>query len=178
MICTKTSASQVVVMLALLCGCKQSEFGQMHYSELEKDCMETLACNSGGLATATQDTVQECVHASADKLDETSVDRQQLFLDTVSRCNRLQVCDYLSCTTSDPNSGWAAMNAQLIAYDCQQAIGCRIAAGQPQAATAVTDCVSQESNSYNFGTPQMQNMLVAKGAKCAGQQGCAWVNCM
>jgi hypothetical protein len=177
MICTKASASQVVVMLALLCGCKQSQFGQAHFEELQKDCTETLACGSGALQGTAANAIQDCVHESSDKLDQTSVDRQQLFLDTVARCGQLQVCDYLSCTASDPNSGWAAAHAQLIAYDCQQSIGCRIAGGQAQATSAVNDCVSQESNTYNFGPAQQQTALEQKGVRCAGQQGCAWVNC-
>jgi hypothetical protein len=167
-----------MVMLSLLCGCQQGEFAAMHTSELQKDCTETLRCGSGALQSTTANALEECVAAGGDQLDQAGAPRQQLFIDTVNRCGQLQICDYLSCTTSDPNSGWAAMHKELIAYDCQQAIGCRIAGGQQQVASAVNDCISQQSNALNFGTPQMQTALVQKGMHCASQANCAWVNCM
>jgi hypothetical protein len=167
-----------MVMFSLLCGCKSSEFAAMHSSELQKDCSETLRCGSGALQSTTANALEDCVNAAGDQLDAAGAPRQQLFIDTVNRCGQLQICDYLSCTASDPNSGWAAMNQNLIVHDCQQAIGCRIAGGQQQPASAVNDCVSQQSNALNFGTPQMQAALVLKGMRCMAQTNCAWVSCM
>ncbi|HEY2736282.1 MAG TPA: hypothetical protein VGI70_19925 [Polyangiales bacterium] len=172
-------ASQLLVMIALLSGCKPSEFGQAHLNELTKDCTESLNCSAGGgLAASSGVTITDCVHAAGDRLDEAGEAAQQRFLDTVDRCESFQLCDYLSCTMNDPNSGWAGTHQPLITYDCQQIVACDIANHVSVPMTAVDDCVSQHSNQYNATTPDVQNAFEAKGTRCAAQMGCAWMACM
>ncbi|HEX4354833.1 MAG TPA: hypothetical protein VHZ95_18005, partial [Polyangiales bacterium] len=64
-------ASQLLVVIALLGGCKQSEFAEGHLNELQKDCTESLNCSAGGgLGVTSADTVTDCVHMAGDELDE------------------------------------------------------------------------------------------------------------
>ena len=177
---SKSFLSQLAAIAAatVLCACTQgSEFASNHFSELQKDCSESLACNSGALQFASGDATQDCIQAAGDRLDEAGEGTQNEFLNTVYRCAMLQVCDYFSCTRSNPNTGYAALHAQQIQYDCTQTIACRISAGQPQPANAVDQCIMQQSNTLNFATQQVQAAFEQKFVKCPGQVGCAWTNC-
>jgi hypothetical protein len=166
-------------MTAFLCACgTDTEFASNHFNELQKDCGETLACNSGSLMIAASDALQQCVDQAGDMLSAASESKQGAFLDTVNRCAMLQVCDYLSCTRTNPNVGYAQIHQQQIQYDCTQTIACRISAGQPQPANAVDQCISQNSNTLNFATQQTQVGFEAKFVKCVNLVGCAWTNCI
>jgi hypothetical protein len=175
MICTKTSVSFSALMIGLACACNTVDFTAAHFSELEKDCFETQRCNSGG---ANADELQKCIDEGGAKLQKSSTLRQQTFVDAVNRCVTLTFCDYLGCTQSDPNTGYAAAHRQQIINDCQQTIGCRIASNQPQSMTAVDECIAQRASMLNVGTQQAQQAFELKVMKCVGQLNCAWVNCM
>lgn len=177
MICTKTSVSQLLVMVCLLAACGSSEFASAHFEELKKDCSETLACNSGGIEFLATDAADKCVESAGAKLDNSSEARQNSFIATVARCGALQVCDYLGCTQSDPAAGYATLHVAEIMNECTQQVGCRIAGGQPQAQTAVADCVAQISNSLNVSTQPMQALFEQRSARCRAQLNSAYVNC-
>jgi hypothetical protein len=175
---TKAVVSQVLVMLVFVCACKKNDFTDAHITELQKDCNETLRCTSGALQSASSDLLDDCVHSAGDRLDSAGEAAQQEFLDTVGRCQLQQICDYVSCTQANPMTGFAAANQALINYDCQQIVACRISMNEAQTMTAVTDCSTQQANTLNAATPQIQMTYAARGMKCSGQASCAWVNCM
>jgi hypothetical protein len=165
----------IALMIALAGACNTVDFTAAHFSELEKDCTETERCNSGG---TNPDELQKCIDEGGATLQKQSQARQQTFVDTVNRCATLTFCDYLGCTQSDPNSGYAMAHQQDIIYECQQTVGCRVASSQPQSVTAVDECIAQRSNMLNFGTQQAQQAFELKAMKCRAQTNCAWVNCM
>jgi hypothetical protein len=177
MICTKTSVSQLLVMVCLVAACGNSQFATAHFEELKKDCSETLACKAGGIEFLAVDALDKCVEGAGAELDDASESRQNSFVATVARCGALQVCDYFGCTQSDPTVGYSMLHVAEIMNECTQAISCRIAGGQPQAQTAVSDCTVQLSNTLNVSTPQMQQLFEQRSARCRAQMGCAYVNC-
>jgi hypothetical protein len=174
----RTRLCSLAVTVLCFAGCGSSaDFTNSHVFELQKDCTETLRCKSGSIEFASSDDMTNCVSSAGRKLENAGDEKQNTFLETVARCQQLQVCDYLSCTQSDPNMGYAGAHQDAINYDCTQQIACKIAMGQQQAMNAVLDCVTIASNTLNFAPTQQQQQFEAKAARCAGQQSCNWVNC-
>jgi hypothetical protein len=172
----KMFLSQLVVMAAL-CACKkEGDFSAGHFNEIQKDCSESLICMSPGMIAANQ-ALQDCIEDGGDMLDSASERGQTVFIETVNRCATLQQCDYLSCTKSNPNSGYAALHQAQISADCMQQVACQIAQGRIQTQAAVENCIMQQSNVLNFAPAQQQVAFEARFTKCSGQVACAWVNC-
>src|SRR5262245_5546493 len=119
----------VLVALAPLAGCGAGDFTGQHIQELQKDCAETVRCMSGSIVGENSDTMTNCVEKSGKSLDEADESVQQEFVNTVARCNLLQQCDYVSCTQSDPNAGYAGMHREDIMNFCTQYVACQIAMG-------------------------------------------------
>src|SRR5262245_51422833 len=112
---SKTSLSQLVVMVGFLCACsQQAAFSDSVYSELMKDCGETIRCNSGALQFAAPDELEKCIEQTGDMLNGASETAQSMFMEKVTRCMQQQVCDYTACTAGDPTAGYAALHAPQI----------------------------------------------------------------
>jgi hypothetical protein len=172
----KTMRPYPLLCLWILAGCASSDFETTHLNELQTDCTETLVCVSSGALSSTDPSINTCVHASASALEAAPETTQQSFLSTVERCTGQSQCQYVSCTQNDPNSGYAATRQPGIQYDCQQRIGCKIAGGQVQSATAVADCVAEQSNALN-ASPDQQMAFDQKFTRCMGMTNCAWTSC-
>jgi hypothetical protein len=178
MMASKTSLSQLVVMAGFLCACtQQAAFSDSVYNELMKDCTETLRCKSDQLQFAAAEEIEKCIEQTGDMLNGASDNQQSMFMNKVTRCMQLQVCDYTSCTESDPTAGYAGAHQAQINYECMQTIACRIAAGMPQGQQAVAECAAQLGNTLNFATQQQQATFEAKALKCAMATGCAYTTC-
>jgi hypothetical protein len=167
----------IVAALCALSGCGNGDFTGAHFEELQKDCTEKLRCVSGSQEHADVDQMQKCVDVAGQELGKASGGVQQEFVDTVARCALLQVCDYVSCSQTDPNTGYAQLHRPDIVTQCMEIVGCQVTNGQRLATTAVDDCIAQTSNQLNFGTTLDQQHFEAKALKCRGLTGCAWANC-
>jgi hypothetical protein len=160
-------------LLALACG-GGGGFSDEHSNEILQDCSQTTTCMQPG---AVQTMIESCVARQNKMLDSASENQQQTFLDDNARCNQLAGCMYVTCTQSDPNSGWAGMHQDLLTYECQQQSLCHMADGKMDPTTVVQDCISQLAAAIN-ANPLSQQSYEQKGVNCAGKTGCAWTSCL
>jgi len=151
-------------------ACGSGTFSEDFAQEIRKDCVESQSCVSKA-------NVGDCITKTASTTDKWSTDRQQRYVDTVVRCETKNGCDYVTCTTSDPNAGYAGAHKAQIVYECQQKIGCRIASGQMQTQTAVDACIDELSAQLNAAPQQSQAAFEARAVRCGAQQGCAYGAC-
>jgi len=161
------------VGLWLLLGaaaCGSGKFSEDFAQEIQKDCLETLSCVSNS-------SIGNCISKTGSTADKWTTDRQQEYVDTVARCEIKNGCDYVTCTTSNPNAGYAGAHQPQITYECQQRVGCKISSGQVAAPNEVQICIETLSAQLN-ANPASQLTFDGRSARCATAVGCAYNTCM
>ena len=156
-------------MLLGAAACGSGNFSDQFAQEIQKDCIETLACGS-------KNQTEECVNKTASTLDKWPTAKQQQYIDNVVRCEGMNGCNYVSCTTANPMSGYAATHQPQITWECQQRVGCKVASGMVQTQDAVQVCITQLSNQLN-ADPNSQVTFDGRSARCAQAVGCAYNTC-
>jgi hypothetical protein len=155
--------------LLALGACATSKFSEDFSSEIQRDCLETVACN----LTAS---FESCVNNTGSSLDNASVSKQQFFVDAVYRCQGAARCDYVTCTQSTANTGWAATHLTEVSHDCRERLACKIAGGSMPSAGAVESCIQETSNRLNANPPD-QPAFEARYARCGTLMGCSYGAC-
>lgn len=159
-----------ITCLSLLVGaCGSGKFSEDFASEIQRDCIETLACTQEG-------QIEGCIVVTANNLDTASTSQQQYFVDAVYRCQGAANCAYVNCTQSTTDTGYAATHVPQITYDCQQKIACRSSSGQMPAASAVQQCIQETSNRLN-ANPTEQASYDARFTRCQSYAGCSFGAC-
>ena len=153
------------IALLALAACGTSKFSSDFASEIQRDCLETVACNP-------TTSLETCITNTTAKLDSTSVSQQQFFVDSVYRCQATSRCDYVTCTQSTASQGWAAAHNAEITYDCQQRVTCK----GTTVSTAVTTCIQETSNLLNADATA-QPAFEARWARCGSFAGCSYGAC-
>jgi hypothetical protein len=150
-------------------ACGSGTFSEDFAQEIQKDCLETQNCQKGN-------QIAECIHSTATATDKWSTNRQQFYVDTVVRCENKNGCDYVTCTTSDPTSGYAGTHLAQITWECQQRVGCKLASGQMTTPNEVQSCIDALGSSLNEN-PAAQVAFDGRSARCAAAMGCAYNTC-
>lgn len=158
-----------------LAGCRTGQFREDFAPEIQKDCVETINCNSHG-GGFNNDLVSSCVTRIGDDVGAAPVEVQQEFVDTVGRCQELFGCNYTSCAFQNVSSGYSASHLMQITYDCQQQSMCRIESRQVVAPSAVMDCIANKSSTLD-ANPAQQTEFDQKWAHCSSYAGCSWGSC-
>ena len=156
-----------ILLGAVACG--SGKFSDDFAQEIQKDCVESWSC-------AQKADVAHCINGTASAADDWTTNRQQTYVDTVVRCETKSGCDYVTCTVSDPLSGYAGSHQAQITYECQQRINCKISSGQMVEPTAVQTCIAQTSSMLNADTAAQAN-FDGRSARCGAQVGCAYNTC-
>lgn len=154
--------------LLALGACGSGKFSEDYASEIQQDCIATIACDQTG-------QIESCIEATGALLDDLDLPQQQYFIDTVYRCQNMLQCDYKNCTQSTAQAGYAAAHVAQISYDCEQRWKCRNASGQPPTA-AIQSCIEETGNRLN-ANPQEQAAYDAHYARCQSFAGCSYGAC-
>lgn len=164
----------VSTFAGLAAGCFGEEtYSDKHSDIIAYDCQQTASCDP--VFSIRPDAVGECVDDTSAKLDRGSQAMQASYEMRFSRCASVTGCTYFAC--AGDSMLYSLVNEPKLRYDCSQQINCKIMSGMPTMPTDNDACFKALAQQLDFATVPDKATYDQRVARCATQQGCAYVNC-
>ena len=171
---SRFSASVFALISMLSSGCAGEEtYADQHIDAIEFDCQNTAPCDP--VFSVRQDSVNECVKDTSQKLNVGSNAFRAMYEQRTSRCAMYTGCQYYDCALD--TMLFSVVHEAQLRYECQQTSLCKIQQGQPTMPTDNDMCFNALASRLDFAPIADKASWEQKVARCSTQQACAYVSC-